>query len=149
MQPKQFYEFSPFRVDVAERLLLRNGEPLSLPPKVFETLLALVDNSGHLLEKEDLMKRVGPDTFVEEANLANNISMLRRVLNGEDEDRQFIETVPKRGYRFMAGVKASYEEIDRPLSNNSSLEPETASEQPPQVVLNSSLARKVIPLLGI
>ena len=65
-QPKHFYEFGPFRLDVAERLLLRDGAPVALTPKAFDTLLVLVENSGHLLDKDDLMKQVWPETFVEE-----------------------------------------------------------------------------------
>lgn len=110
VQAKHFYDFGPFRLDVEESLLLRDGESLTLPPKAFETLLALVENSGHLLNKEDLMKRLWPDTFVEEANLANNISLLRRVLGDDAQVRQYIETVPKRGYRFVASVRESSEE---------------------------------------
>src|SRR5262245_429883 len=102
-QPKQIYEFGPYRLDAAERLLLRDGEVVPLQPKVFDLLLAMVERHGHLLEKDELMKLVWPDTVVEEANLANNISILRKTL-GENGQR-FIETAPKRGYRFVANVK--------------------------------------------
>src|SRR5262245_1273564 len=101
-QPKQIYEFGPYRLDAAERLLLRDGEVVPLQPKVFDLLLALVERHGRLLEKDELMKLVWPDTVVEEANLANNISILRKTLG--ENGQQFIETVPKRGYRFMAPV---------------------------------------------
>ena len=84
-QERLAFCFGPFQLDVAERLLLRNGEPITLPPKAFETLSVLVQNSGRLITKRDLMNRLWPDTFVEEANLANNISLIRRVL---DDDRQ-------------------------------------------------------------
>jgi len=80
-QERLAFSFGPFRLDVAERLLLRDGEPITLPPKAFETLLVLVQNSGRLITKRDLMNRLWPDTFVEEANLANNISLLRKVLD--------------------------------------------------------------------
>jgi len=69
---KQIYEFGAFRLDAAERLLFQNGEPLPLPPKVIDTLLVLVENNGRLIEKEELIKRVWPDTFVEENNLNKN-----------------------------------------------------------------------------
>lgn len=105
VQGTHFYDFGPFRLDVTERLLLRDGESLTLTPKAFETLLALAENSGHLIEKDDLLKRLWPDTFVEEANLANNISLLRKVLGDNPKGHQYIETVPKRGYRFAAGVR--------------------------------------------
>ena len=98
------FEFGQFRLDAEERILSRNGEPLPLAPKVFDTLVALVRHRGHLLEKNKLMEEVWPDTFVEEINLAVNISTLRKVLGESDSGRPFIETVPKRGYRFVAEV---------------------------------------------
>jgi DNA-binding winged helix-turn-helix (wHTH) protein/tetratricopeptide (TPR) repeat protein len=100
---QHIYEFESFRLDAAERLLLRDGEVVPLQPKVFDLLLALVEHHGRLLEKDELMKLVWPDTVVEEANLANNISILRRTLS--ENGQQFIETVPKRGYRFVAPVR--------------------------------------------
>ena len=100
------YDFGSFRLDVAERRLLRDGEPIPLAPKVFDTLLVLVENCGHLLEKDDLMTRLWPDTIVEEATLARNISDLRKAL-GENSQHKYIETVPKRGYRFVAPVSRS------------------------------------------
>ena len=101
---KHLYQFGPFSVDVAERLIWREGRPVTLPPKAFELLLVLVENRGHLLEKEELMRRLWPDTFVEEANLSNNISLLRKALT-EDDGHRYIETVPRRGYRFVAAVE--------------------------------------------
>jgi TolB-like protein/DNA-binding winged helix-turn-helix (wHTH) protein/Tfp pilus assembly protein PilF len=98
------YEFGEFRLETAERLLLRNGEPISLTPKAFETLLTLIQSSGHVVEKDDLMKRVWADAFVEEANLARNIWSLRKALNDGDGDHNYIETIPKLGYRFKAPV---------------------------------------------
>ncbi|HZS06006.1 MAG TPA: winged helix-turn-helix domain-containing protein [Blastocatellia bacterium] len=96
-----FYEFGPFRLDVTERLLLRDGQHVPLTPKAFEALLALVENGGHVIDKDELIRKVWPDTFVEEINLARNIYSLRKVLGGE----QYIETIPKRGYRFVMGVR--------------------------------------------
>ena len=83
-QIKRLYEFGPFRLDAGERLLLRDGESVPLTPKAFDLLLALVEHHGHLLEKDELMKNVWPDTFVEEANLSYNISLIRKAL-GEGE----------------------------------------------------------------
>src|SRR5215510_10210964 len=103
-QPNHLYEFGPFRLDVAERLLLRDGEAIPLQPKVFDLLHALVEHHGHLLEKDELLKVVWPDTIAEEVNLANNISVLRKALGEEGNGQRFIETVPRRGYRFVAGV---------------------------------------------
>ena len=103
-QAHHFYEFGPFRLDVTEQLLLRDGTVIPITPKAFETLIALVEQSGHLVAKEELMKRLWPDTFVEEVNLAHNISLLRRALS-QNEDEKYIQTVPRRGYRFLAPVK--------------------------------------------
>ena len=104
-KPEQLYEFGSFRLDPGERLLLRAGEPVPLTPKAFDLLLVLVKEAGHLLEKEALMNAVWPDSFVEENNLADNISRLRKALNDGENGQRFIETVPKRGYRFVADVK--------------------------------------------
>jgi DNA-binding winged helix-turn-helix (wHTH) protein len=104
-QPAFLYEFGPFRLDVAERLLSRDGEAVPLSPKAFDLLLALVERQGRLLEKTELMKLVWPDTYVEEANLSYNISLIRKALGDDAEGRQFIETVPKHGYRFIAEVR--------------------------------------------
>ncbi|MDQ3686093.1 MAG: alpha/beta fold hydrolase, partial [Acidobacteriota bacterium] len=102
---KRLYEFGSFIVDAAEGLLLRDGQPIPLTPKAFETLIALVENSGHVLGKDELMRRVWPDSFVEENNLSQNISILRKALgDGVAGGQKYIETVPKRGYRFVAGV---------------------------------------------
>jgi DNA-binding winged helix-turn-helix (wHTH) protein/TolB-like protein/Tfp pilus assembly protein PilF len=103
LEESRFYGFGPYRIDTLERRLLRGSEPVPLTPKAFDTLLALVENAGHGLEKDELMRRVWPDTFVEESSLARNISVLRKVLG--DEDGRYIETLPKRGYRFAAPVE--------------------------------------------
>jgi DNA-binding winged helix-turn-helix (wHTH) protein/TolB-like protein/tetratricopeptide (TPR) repeat protein len=99
-----FYEFGPFRIDRRERLLLHDGVPVSLPPKVYDTLLELVRHSGHIVAKEELMRAIWPDTFVEEANLTVNISALRKALGEGDSEHPYIETVPRRGYRFVLPV---------------------------------------------
>ncbi len=114
---KHFYEFGPFRLDVKERLVLHEGETVPLTPKAFDMLLALVENSGHLVEKNELMQRLWPDSFVEEGSLAQNISLLRKAL-GESESQKFIETVPRRGYRFVARVLSKPEQIaDRTITS--------------------------------
>jgi DNA-binding winged helix-turn-helix (wHTH) protein/TolB-like protein/Flp pilus assembly protein TadD len=100
----QFYEFGPFRLDAAERQLLRNGEEVTLTPKAFGVLLMLVSNSGHLVTKEDFLREVWADTIVEEKNLADNISILRQLLGDNIQEQRFIKTVPRRGYRFVADV---------------------------------------------
>ena len=105
MDPQdRLYEFGVFRIDTRERQLLRNGDPVPLPPKVYDTLLVLVENRGHIVEKEALMKAVWPDTFVEEANLTVHISALRKALGETVSEHQYIETLPRRGYRFVSTV---------------------------------------------
>src|SRR5713101_237149 len=101
---RRLYEFGRFTLDVQECRLLRDGLRVPLKPKVFETLILLVENSGHMLDKDELMKRLWPDSFVEEANLAVNISQLRKALEQDENGEQYIETVPKHGYRFVAPV---------------------------------------------
>ncbi len=91
---------------------MRDGRAVPLTPKVFDVLRLLVENSGHMLEKDELMKAVWPDSFVEEGNLTRNISTLRAVLGDHDEDHQYIETVPKRGYRFVAEVTEFDEDLE-------------------------------------
>lgn len=102
---RHLYEFGPYRLDTAEQLLLRDGKPVALTPKAFETLVALVERSGHLIEKEELMKVVWADACVEESNLTNNVAAIRKLLGRGKSGRNYIETVPKRGYRFTAPVK--------------------------------------------
>ncbi len=99
---KQFYEFGPFRLDAGKRLLFREDQVIPLTPKVLHTLLVLLDNSGRVVSKDELMKAVWPDTFVEEGNLTQNISVLRKVLGEHPGEHTYIETVPKQGYRFIA-----------------------------------------------
>lgn len=100
------YEFGPFRLDLTERLLVREGKPLPLTAKVFDLLSLLVRNSGHLVEKSEIMTEIWSDSIVEENNLTVSISALRKALQGErQEEQRYIETVPKRGYRFVADVR--------------------------------------------
>jgi DNA-binding winged helix-turn-helix (wHTH) protein/Tol biopolymer transport system component len=101
----RIFEFGPYRLDAAERLLRRGDETIALQPKVFDLLLTLVERHGRLLEKDELMREVWPDAIVEETNLATNISILRKILGNGGDGRRFIKTVPKRGYRFVAEVQ--------------------------------------------
>lgn len=99
------YEFGPYRLNVSNRLLTRSGETVSLTPKAADILALLVMNAGQLVEKNDLLKQVWPDTFVEESNLTQNIFALRRALGDERAGPKYIETVTRRGYRFVASVR--------------------------------------------
>jgi DNA-binding winged helix-turn-helix (wHTH) protein/TolB-like protein len=106
------YEFGPFRLNPVERLLLREGEPIALTPKAFDTLCYFVENNNRLLTKDELIAQLWPDSFVEESNLAQNVSAVRRALGEQPDGGHYIETVPKRGYRFAAEVKLV---VPRPL----------------------------------
>ena len=99
------YEFGEWRLDPAERLLSRNGQAVALTPKVFDTLLLLVENAGHLVSKQEFMARVWPDAFVEDVALAQSISHLRKTFARFSENGATIETVPKRGYRLTSPVQ--------------------------------------------
>ena len=111
-QDNHSYEFGRFRLKIAERVLLREGEPVPLTPKVFDILVTLVENGGQVVAKDDLMKRVWPNTFVEEGNLTQNISLLRKALGETPGGVQFIETVPRRGYRFVGETKQTWGDDD-------------------------------------
>ena len=102
--PRCCYVFGAFRLDPVDKVLSHDDQPVPLTPKALDTLLALVERHGRLVTKEDLLLLVWPDAFVEENNLAQNISTLRRVLGEGTSGERFIETVPKRGYRFVAAV---------------------------------------------
>jgi DNA-binding winged helix-turn-helix (wHTH) protein len=107
-QCKRLYEFGPFLLDTEERQLLRDGNPVPLTPKAYETLRILIENSGELVAKEELMRRVWPDAFVEEGGLTRNISALRKALFGGGGE-PYIQTVPRRGYRFATKVRKRVE----------------------------------------
>lgn len=104
-QRQTAYEFAGFRLDPGQRTLTQNGEPVALGPKVFDVLLFLVRNRGRVLEKNELMKALWPESFVEESNLSQNIFVLRKVLGGHQNRHSFIKTIPRRGYQFIASVK--------------------------------------------
>jgi TolB-like protein/Tfp pilus assembly protein PilF len=113
-QTKTFYEFGSFRLDPRERRLLHQGEEVPLTPKVFDILLTFVQSGGHLLSKDDIMKLVWPDAIVEDGNIARNISTLRAALGERSHGSRYIETVPWRGYRFVASVKEVHNQSQRP-----------------------------------
>jgi DNA-binding winged helix-turn-helix (wHTH) protein/Tfp pilus assembly protein PilF len=104
-QPSRpLYKFGPFTLNAKEKLLFRKGQRVMLKPKVFDLLLVLVENNGHVVDKNELMKRLWPDTFVEESNLSVSIFALRKALGENQYGQSYIETVPRRGYRFVANL---------------------------------------------
>jgi TolB-like protein/DNA-binding winged helix-turn-helix (wHTH) protein/Tfp pilus assembly protein PilF len=119
------YEFGPYRLDPAQQLLTNGSRKILLTPKAFQTLLVLVENQGRIVGKEELLQKVWPSTVVEEATLAQNVFTLRKQLQGDGDDVQYIETVPKRGYRFVASVRVS--EPARPVVRT---DPGPATEEP-------------------
>ena len=102
---KQLYEFGPFQVDPEKELLLREGETVPLTPKTFQILLVLIRNKKEVVTKDELLRAVWPDTFVEEANLSRNIFLLRKALGESPQDHRYVVTVPGRGYRFAEEVQ--------------------------------------------
>jgi DNA-binding winged helix-turn-helix (wHTH) protein/TolB-like protein/lipoprotein NlpI len=124
------YEFGPYQLDPPERQLLCDGQPVSLTPKAFDLLLVLVDRSGHLVEKEELLKIVWPASLVEEGNLAVTVSLLRKALNDDRGQHRYIETVSKRGYRFVAEVKRLDDSALVIASNRISEEPQVPTALP-------------------
>jgi serine/threonine protein kinase/TolB-like protein len=153
---KRFYEFGEFQMDVSERRLRRGAATIDLKPKVFDLLVLLVQNAGRLLEKEQIFQSLWPDTIVEEANLNVSVSALRKALGETASDPRYIETVPKRGYRFIASVRVK--ELAPPAAAEVRLEthrftlplsvaaqapapPETATTLASTGALNASSAR--------
>lgn len=124
-QINNLYEFGEFRINVSERLLQRSGEDVPLPPKVFDLLLALVVRHGQVVTKDQLMSEVWPDTFVEETNLKVYVSTLRKALGEGTEGAKFIETLPRRGYRFAGSVTEII--LDRPAPPELVIEKQTVS----------------------
>src|ERR1043165_5471858 len=101
------YEFGQFVLDARSRILLKDGVTVRLTPKAFDTLLVLIQHGAQVVDKEQLLKEVWPDTFVEEGSLSRNIHELRKALGDDSSEPRYIETIPKRGYRFLAPLKIS------------------------------------------
>ncbi len=120
---KHRYEFGPFRLDADDRLLHRDGEVVPLTSKVFDILLVFVANSERTLEKEEVMEQVWPGQFVEEGNLARNVSTLRKALGESSDEHRYIVTIPGRGYRFVAKVREVMDEDGRPIIRSNVTEP--------------------------
>ncbi|HVO59341.1 MAG TPA: winged helix-turn-helix domain-containing protein [Terriglobales bacterium] len=110
--PKVIYEFGPFRVDPDKQVLLRDDQLVPVTPKTFDTLLMLLRHSREDVTKDELMKELWPDSFVEESNLSQNIFMLRKALGDTPEDRRYIVTLPGKGYRFVAEVRTVTQDGD-------------------------------------
>ncbi len=153
-----FYEFGRFRCEPREQLLLCEGKPVSLTPKCFDILVALVESDGRLVSKEELMTKVWPDSFVEEANLTVNISALRKILGETAEGNPYIETVPKRGYRFIAPITQCQPDASAELAGLGEAEKGAAEDSlslPARAPLHSAgrprrlLAGLVTVLLGV
>ncbi|HEU0184150.1 MAG TPA: winged helix-turn-helix domain-containing protein [Blastocatellia bacterium] len=115
---RRLYEFDRFSLDASERILLHDQQEMPLTPKVFETLLLLVENNGRVLGKDELLQAIWPDSIVEESSLTQNISLLRKAL-GEGDGRRFIKTVPKRGYKFVAPVRVVNKVVDNGTPDHS------------------------------
>src|SRR5262245_24866542 len=141
--PRHCYEFGPFRLDPSERQLLREGQVMPLTPKVFDTLLLFVENNNSLLTKDEMIGRLWPDSFVEEGNLAQNVSVLRRALGEQPNGKPYIETVPKLGYRFAAEVRLCAEERRKELAFSP-----PGGEQPGEYERRASEAIELTPAGG-
>ncbi len=129
----RYYEFGLFRADVTERILFKEGREVPLTPKVFDTLVVLLENRGHVLTKKELMQKIWPDSFVEENNLAQNISILRKALDSPANEESYIQTMPKRGYRFVGDVRTDSldEEVSTARISHFEL---PASNHPPETM---------------
>jgi eukaryotic-like serine/threonine-protein kinase len=128
---RQLYEFGPFRLDPEKELLLREDENVPIAPKAFQILLVLVRHNKQVVTKNDLMKTIWPDTFVEEANLSRNIFLLRKALGESPQDHQYIVTVPGRGYRFAEDVQLlGGHELDVVAASHSNVEVQVEETRP-------------------
>ena len=143
--PKVFYEFGPFRVDPDKQILLRENHPVPITPKAFDTLLILVRHSREVVSKDELMKAVWPEAFVEESNLSQNIFALRKALGDTPEARRYIVTLPGRGYRFTAEVRTVTQEEDLVIQSRSrsQIVVEQTDSSPAAVLRTPAAARKV------
>jgi predicted ATPase/DNA-binding winged helix-turn-helix (wHTH) protein len=156
-EEKHFYQFKSFRLDVGERQLLQNGNSVPLTPKAFDVLALLVERNGHLIEKEELLRIVWADSFVEEANVARIVHTLRKVLGEDENGNKYIETVTKKGYRFVAKVnKPGDPDALLPKNGNksSSIEVEKLSKSDAvslcstSTVLSNNLLNELSKLIG-
>src|SRR5262245_43543200 len=135
----KLYEFGAFRLDVVERVLWRGEELIVLPPKVFDTLWMLVKEEGRVVSKSELMESIWANAFVEEGNLSQNIYTLRRALGVDEHGRQFIETVPRRGYRFAVPVRLLDEASNNGANDSPAIAPSQAAPLPPSAVAEKEI----------
>ncbi len=148
---RRFYEFGCFRLDPAGRVLFRGDQVIPLPPKAADTLLLLVQNAGNVVEKQDLLKKVWQDAFVEEGSLTRTISILRKSLQDGACGKEFISTIPKRGYRFAARVEGLSSLTAPPLTSKIMLAVlpfENMSGQKGQEYFSDGLTEEMITQLG-
>src|SRR3954452_93477 len=151
------YEFDEFRLDASRRLLWKGGAQVPLTPRVFDTLLCLIEHRDAVLDKERLMEAVWPDSIVEENNLTQNISTLRRVFGETPGSHRFIVTVPGRGYRFVANARRREGDSDRDqidLPQTATAPNEIPGEppvpiSPPPAKSSQSLSRAVLAVIGV
>ena len=136
-------EFGKFSLNLAEHQLFRDGHPVPLTPRMFDLLRVLVENAGHLVEKDRLLKEVWADTFVEESNLNRGVSVLRKAL-GETAAERYIETVPKRGYRFVAAVRANASEPGTPVRD-----PDDRPDAPPSISNVRAILRPALAVAAV
>src|SRR5262245_59714638 len=137
LQNSPFYEFGPFRLAPDEHRLYRDGEVILLPPKEFDLLLLLVQNSGQVMNRESLIKALWPNTVVEEANLNVQISALRKALAENQGEQRYIETLPRLGYRFIAAVTEVNESDIAALAHLSNSMPQITSAPAPSISLEN------------
>jgi TolB-like protein len=147
------YEFGEFRIEAGKRLLLRDGAPVPITPKAFDTLLLLVQNRQRIVEKDELMQVIWPDTTVEENNLNQNISTLRRVFGESPGENRYIATIPGKGYRFIADVdgRGSLPAVVHALPERVTLAVlpfENLSSDPEREYLADGLTEETITALG-
>ena len=137
------YEFGPFQLDPPERLLLCDGQPVPMPPRAFDLLVFLVERRGHLVEKDELLKAVWHGSFVEEGNLSVTVSVLRKALNDDRGQRKYIETVSKRGYRFVAEVRQGGEPETAPPAPQPEDSGSPVAQRPAEDLTQSSFGPRV------
>lgn len=148
MPVRLVYEFGEFRLDAEGRLLLRHGKPVPLTPKAVDLLVVLVEARGNPVAKEDLLQRVWADATVEEGSLTSHISILRKALGDSTDEREFIETLPKRGYRFAAPVREATHDLPQALTSPSEAEPTPAGRGRTRIISSALIAIAALLALG-